>query len=89
MSLESDLLPQYRSHKVVRAAPIVKVVGTQIWLDVGADKPHLIVPVEPGMFARYTPVAGDMLVVYANQDGTEYRSISPRAEFDAGYTKLP
>ena len=36
---------------------------------------------QPGIFARYTPVVGDRLVVY--EDG--YASISPAAAFESGY----
>lgn len=76
--------PRYQSKKVVQAAPIIEYNTAQIRVDLGDGKVG-IVAVEPDMFARYTPVAGDMVVIYDNADGTEYASISPRAPFDAGY----
>ena len=74
----------YCSHKTVWADKIEKLhemrdgTGTQIGCASGA-----VVLAEPGMFERYTPVPGDYLVIY--EDG--YRSISPKAAFEGGYTK--
>lgn len=40
---------------------------------------------ERAMLTRFTPEPGDYLVVY--EDG--YRSFSPAAAFEAGYTEVP
>ena len=74
-------LPQYRSHKVVGALQIRRVVG---------DEVHFVLPEHPprkakdGMFARYVPQPGDYWVIYP--DG--YESISPCVAFEEGYTRV-
>ena len=75
-----DLLPRWRSHKIVRAQKIREVTNGQIQL----EGPYP--PIEPanGMFARYVPVPGDYYVVY--DDG--YASISPGQAFEDGYTRI-
>jgi hypothetical protein len=81
-------IPQYRCHKEVRALQIDRVV----WPDGGPqaiihfiDNRFAPVPAEPRMFVRYKPLHGDYWVLYS--DG--YKSISPKAEFEAGYTRIP
>ncbi|MDB5371803.1 MAG: hypothetical protein JWP04_445 [Belnapia sp.] len=78
-------LPTFVSHKRVQAAPIKRVHDNILTLDMGGgDEIHVEAGI--GMFARYMPVPGDYLVVYP-PDG--YRSISPKAAFDDGYTLAP
>ena len=80
-----DKLPKWQSHKVVRAAKIVKIEADDAMvLDVTHEgKPIAVRPAER-MFARYRPVPGDYYVVY--EDG--YASISPATAFEGGYHKL-
>ena len=85
-----DQLPQYKCHKVVRAAKIVGFDkmpdrGTR-YRDVairleGQDEP---VVVDEHWIDRHTPLAGGYLVIY--EDG--YKSYSPLDVFEAGYTPL-
>lgn len=82
-------LPQYRSHKIVRAAQIIA------WTFKGMDRMRVLVMTSDGeqhtikppsnIFARGEPQVGDYLIVY-EPDG--YISFSPKAAFEAGYTKL-
>jgi len=87
-----DHLPRYRCHKLVRAAFITKV-GTEVKqglngtcraLTLAVDGKEMTVDCPVSMFTRYEPKVDDVYVVYAN----DYASISPRAEFDAGYSRL-
>lgn len=84
-----EKLPLYRSHKLVRAAPVlwvgaesagkVKVMLTVV----GEPLDRLEIEVDAAVFARGRPSPQDMLVVY--DDG--YTSWSPRGVFDAGYSR--
>ena len=76
-------LPKYRCHKIVEAAAITQVAPDILLLHVGTGDYRSAV-VTPGMFSRYTPVPGDYFVLY--EDG--YQSISPKAAFEAGYTRI-
>lgn len=78
MNVYSEM-PVYVSHKRVHALQIRGVNGFLLQFDEGFSA----IEVEPEMFVRYTPVPGDYLVVY--EDG--YRSISPQAAFESGYTR--
>ena len=76
---------EYRSHRVVRAAPI-----EQIWVDI-ADNTVASVQVDgrnywvPNVLAMLEKAdIGDYAVEY--DDG--YRSICPKAQFEAGYTEV-
>lgn len=85
----SNAWPAYRSHKTVRAAQVLTVADDQRSAVVAlpGDKdaaPTETVAVDPKMFARGVPKAGDYLVSY--DDG--YLSWSPRAAFEGGYTRL-
>ena len=80
-------------HKTVMAAQIVRVTESQprperpkgaLTLSYNDGGGETFDGADP-MFARYTPVVGDYLVEY--EDG--YRSISPRAAFEGGYTEAP
>ena len=83
-----DQLPQYRSHKVVRAAPMGSFEGIedgkQIVRLALSEGHSLRVGVDQAVFARRGPEPGDYLVVY--DDG--YISWSPKAAFEGGYTLL-
>lgn len=82
MLKESDIeWPRYQSHKRVRALKIAKVDGLTI---VPEDTRFAPIDVDSVMFIRYTPVAGDYLVLY--DDG--YKSFSPCEAFEGGYTLI-
>lgn len=71
-------MPRYVSHKKVWALQISRVIDGKLrFLDPG----YRDIDVEPGLFARYTPVRGDYYIVYP--DG--YKSISPQKAFEDGY----
>jgi len=81
-------LPLYQCHKIVRALKI-KTIEPLPYLEGGAK----ITPVEegfppfkvqPALFARYQPVAGDYWVVYED----DYASFSPAKAFEEGYTRI-
>lgn len=79
-------MPRYISHKQVWALEIAEVQYDREY-----DQKILVfkepgyAPLKPAfeMFSRYTPVAGDFYVVYA--DG--YKSFSPRKAFIEGYKR--
>jgi hypothetical protein len=86
-------MAQYRSHKVVCAAQIAAVDpagradGPQnTWLlhVIDADGNKQPIDVAAAVFLRYHPEPGDYLMVYP--DG--YRSVSPKAAFEEGYTRI-
>jgi hypothetical protein len=82
---QAALMPRWKSHKQVRAAPIVEVHERRLVLELDGGA-KLTVQVDPEkLFARYTPKQGDFFMVY--RDG--YESISPRREFVDGYTRQP
>jgi hypothetical protein len=83
-------LPQYRCHKVVRAARILRIdthptmggLGRLLleWPD-GTTVPWLV---PPSYAAKHDPQVGGYFVVYEDR----YESFSPAAAFEAGYTLL-
>lgn len=79
-------MPQYQCHKKVRALEIdrleVESDGsvTMHFLDPGYEPKRAAEP----LFVRYQPVHGDFYVLYENG----YESISPRAPFLDGYSRL-
>ena len=73
-------MPRYQSHKKVWALKIKDVTGCTI---TPADEGYAPFEVQPEMYLRYTPVAGDYYVVY--EDG--YKSFSPAKAFEEGYTR--
>lgn len=81
----SQLFPAYVSHKKVHAAQIVGVGPKnekgEIELFFSSTES---LTVDEKMTARYHPTVGDYVVTYA--DG--YRSISPKAAFEEGYTRV-
>lgn len=78
-------MKEYVCHKRVKAAVIVDTL-MDCWSLVlrGADGEEFVSGEQPSLFARYTPVPGDYLVEYAGG----YRSISPKAAFESGYTEV-
>ena len=94
----SAQMPRYQSHKKVWALEIKEIRPDMPPMPEGsgwaglADH-YLITPADAGyaplrvegkVFSRYMPVPGDFYVVY--DDG--YKSVSPRAAFLDGYTKI-
>lgn len=85
-------LPQYRCHKVVRAA---KITAIEVPPDQAEELPlvaHLTLGEIGGVWTapqdwmdKNKPQAGGYLVEY--EDG--YRSYSPAKAFEEGYTKIP
>ena len=71
-------LQAYISHKRVMAAKIISVSGNRLTFENGATEAF-----DVKLFHRYTPVAGDYLIIYPDSDG--YQSISPRQAFEDGY----
>lgn len=78
-------LPQYKCHKVVRAAKITDLRGN------GTEAPDLvlgeiggIVALLPDWYEKHKPHVGGYYVLY--EDG--YKSFSPAEAFEGGYTRL-
>jgi hypothetical protein len=84
MSMTSDL-PQYRSHKIVRAAKITgfRQNGNADMPDILLDG-QLIVAQLPDWHAKHQPQIGGYYVVY--EDG--YASFSPAKAFEEGYRRV-
>lgn len=87
--MDATKLPQWRSHKIVRAARITDIITT-----IGPDAVRTLVlegtdetwaaHVDNTAWVRFIPAPGDYVVIYA--DG--YVSFSPAAAFEDGYTRL-
>jgi len=79
-----DSWPQYRSHKVVRAMQITGKVRDEAGevIAVFTEDCQAFVPSEPGMMRRAD--YGDYAVAYEGG----FKSISPRATFESGYTRI-
>lgn len=77
-------LPEWKCHKVVRAAKITKADYGHFQIQVEVD--GNTVTVEPGStyFAQHKPHEGGYVVAY--KDG--YLSYSPAVAFEEGYTKI-
>jgi len=82
------VLAKWQSKKIVEAGEITEVVAAGCYVKT-FDGTAVLLLFEPAMTARYQPKAGDFWVIYANQDGSRYHSLCPRAEFEAGYNELP
>lgn len=82
-------LAKWKSHKIVRAGKVLKVSHTEggPLLVEGLHGPVEVAP-DPGLFARGAPSGDFFLVVYENEDGTEYQSWSPASTFLAGYNRI-
>lgn len=79
-------LPEYRCHKVVRAARITALRGNG-----NADMPDLVlgeiggvVTLLPEWHEKHKPQVGGYYVLY--EDG--YSSFSPAKAFEEGYTRI-
>src|SRR5882672_10013005 len=84
-------LPQWKSHKIVRAASIRAVyladheAGWTVYLDGGPPPDGFpSIYVKPAVFARGLPTPGDYFVVYDD----EYESWSPKKAFEEGYSQV-
>ena len=84
--MNANELPQYKCHKIVRAAKITGVEpgGLAVIVDMGKVSASIEVP--EGWVAKHDPLQGDGYVV-AYEDG--YLSWSPAAAFEAGYHRIP
>lgn len=82
----STELPRYRSHKIVHALRIRRVVlmpgGSGVI--VPADEGYAAIDVSAAYMDKHDPQAGGYYVVYA--DG--YLSFSPAKAFEEGYTRI-
>lgn len=79
-------LPLYRCHKEVRAAKITgfRQNGEPDMPDLVLGEIGAIATLLPDWHEKHKPQVGGYYVVY--EDG--YKSYSPAAPFEAGYTKL-
>lgn len=86
-------MQKYKSHKTVEAGKILNIqkpyhdsidIEFTVEHEGGGGEQHVMVN-EP-RFARAK--VGDYLVKYRNVDGSDYFSVSPAPEFEAGYTKV-
>lgn len=88
MTITADFsqLPQYRCHKVVRAAKIVAISGDSsgyvVYLDLPGDGSKTVV-VAPEVFARGKPTENGFSYLVVYDDG--YVSWSPAKAFEEGY----
>lgn len=89
-----SVIPQYRSHKIVRAFKIGKIDAdvelalterrqTEFWI-VPEDKALPQVKVSLGYMQRHRPLSGGYFVIYDDN----YFSFSPAEPFENGYTLL-
>lgn len=84
MSDPTDL-PLYQSHKKVRALQLASIEDALDGVRLSFSEPgYDPIGVDFKLVHRYRPVPGDYYVVY--EDG--YASFSPKAAFEAGYTRL-
>lgn len=83
MSTTMQSMPQYQSHKTVRAMKIAAIE----WTAGGArlrSQDGTEIAVDASYMTKHQPKVGGYLVMY--DDG--YMSWSPSEAFEAGYTKL-
>lgn len=73
---------QYRSHKIVKAAPILKIDDKLTGKFLILDNNEQFIPNIAEMANRAS--IGDYAIEY--EDG--YKSISPKAAFENGYTEI-
>lgn len=91
-------LTKWKCHKVVRAGLIshISITGRQngptghFYLRVFDEHDQLKdMDIPSHVFNRSIPSRGDYLVIYASEGpDTEYISWSPKATFEAGYTRM-
>ena len=84
-------MPRYKCHKEVHALKILEVIdSTEIGNEsdgsrvLVVESPYAPMRVEVDYVRKHAPRAGGYYVVYA--DG--YRSFSPAAAFEGGYTRV-
>lgn len=81
-------LPQYRCHKVVRAAKITAIERGAVTVltlgDIGGGILQAHLQVSYAYDSKHSPEVGGYYVVYA--DG--YQSYSPAEAFEEGYTRV-
>ncbi len=84
MTIQREM-PKYRCHKEVWALKISHISLTQEGATITPeDDGYAPFAVSAGYMKKHRPVAGGYYVVY--QDG--YKSFSPRAAFEAGYSRI-
>ena len=79
--MDERSLPRYRCHKTVSALKIRSLSGTRLSFE---DEGYAPIDVPLEWITKHSPHAGGYLVVY--EDG--YRSFSPAAAFEQGYTRI-
>lgn len=85
-----EVMAEYQCFKVVQAAEIKSVEELdnqpELSLIIGIPGTDIDLPyiASQALTARYTPIAGDYIVLYEN----DYVSISPKQVFEEGYNKI-
>lgn len=85
-----EVMAEYQCFKVVQAAEIKSVEKMdgqpELSLIIGIPGTDIDLPyiASQTLTARYTPIAGDYIVLYEN----DYVSISPKQVFEEGYSKI-
>jgi hypothetical protein len=85
-----DKLPHYRSHKTVAAAQVLTAAtdeGSKFW-DVTLEGIAGSHSIPKARVPEGRDPVGGMMVVYSNQDGSEYVSWCPAGEFVANNSLL-
>jgi len=79
-------MPEYQCHKQVWAFKIAAIYPDQHgqWWLKPADEGYDPIRLDPQYMVKHDPVAGGYFVLY--KDG--YKSFSPAAAFEEGYTKI-
>lgn len=80
MNVNITSIPQYQSHKKVRA---LKIVGISLDGELGFEN-HEPILMEREWLDKHNPAVGGYLVFY--EDG--YKSFSPALAFEKGYTLI-
>lgn len=95
MSEVTREMPRYKCHKVVWAFKIGKLEPVAFGTAEEADGGYVLTPEDEGYgpfrvdreyMQKHQPQVGGYYVVYADSDG--YKSFSPAAAFEAGYTLI-
>jgi hypothetical protein len=83
-------LPRWKCHKEVFAAKIAGIEPrassepTRLLLDLGSGEPRAFADMDADWLAKHQPEVGGYYVQY--EDG--YKSYSPAAAFESGYTRI-
>ena len=91
MREEIAKLPDYKSHKTVKAALIDDIIrGPQPVnkLHLLVDEDIVVIEKVPDWMHRHQPMIGGYFVVYHAGTDREYHSYSPAKEFDEGYSLI-